>query len=203
MKLTLRINLLKAALEVASKKDAHFYLCSVRVVAKDGKVTLYATDGQVLGIFNGPDQSASGDVDVILKRDGIESLLRRASKKAETELLTIEPGADHAMAQFPDGTLRVDIIDATYPDLDYVIRECCAQSRFDHAVIAAGVMQRVVKSACALGEKACVQWQSIRDQESCRAVAWYADCYATYVVMPMRAHVPDGLAVAPRQGGSP
>ncbi len=104
--ITLPINMLKAALISAGKKDARYYLNGICV---DGR-TLVATDGSRLFAAKIPDDELVPDV--IIPRDAVERALKIADKRQVVIGLSHDPVAKTWVL----GGLTFEPIDGKYPD---------------------------------------------------------------------------------------
>jgi len=120
MKITLKTNVLRAALICAAKKDLRYYLQGVCVSINHPEVAMvYGTDGHVL--FAGQcqidviDAPAQYGFQIIIPSDTIKAI----DKKAKfIDLETIEGGAkDYYLL----GNARFQAIDARYPDISRVV----------------------------------------------------------------------------------
>jgi hypothetical protein len=120
MKITLKTNVLRAALICAAKKDLRYYLQGVCVSINHPNIAMiYGTDGHILFAGQCPidviDAPASYGFQIIIPSDTIKAI----DKKAEfIDLETIEGGAkDYYLL----GNARFQAIDARYPDISRVV----------------------------------------------------------------------------------
>jgi hypothetical protein len=142
MKITLKTNVLRAALICAAKKDLRYYLQGVCVSFNHPEVAMvYGTDGHILfagqspiEVIEGPDNFGFS---IIIPSDTIKAI----DKKSEfIELETIAGGAkDYYLL----GNARFQAIDARYPDISRVVpaRDAFSElkpSYFDPALIVKG-----------------------------------------------------------------
>lgn len=119
---------LKAAFLFAAKNDVRFYL--VGVLVKDGMIA--ATNGHSLLICDSPDVP---DVEIIIPRDAIDSLIKKIGSIPKTELLNVRQIDDEYWlidyqmrmfeffrpvdGKFPD-IKKVDIQKPTEPPKEFV-----------------------------------------------------------------------------------
>jgi len=142
MKITLKTNVLRAALICAAKKDLRYYLQGVCVSFNHPKVAMvYGTDGHILFAGQSPivcDVAPDNfGFSIIIPSDTIKAI----DKKSEfIDLETIEGGAkDYYLL----GNARFQAIDARYPDISRVVppRDAFSElkpSYFDPALIVKG-----------------------------------------------------------------
>jgi DNA polymerase-3 subunit beta len=120
MKITLKTNVLRAALICAAKKDLRYYLQGVCVSINHPKIAMvYGTDGHILFAGQSPivcDVAPDNfGFSIIIPSDTIKAI----DKKSEfIDLETIEGGAkDYYLL----GNARFQAIDARYPDISRVV----------------------------------------------------------------------------------
>ena len=120
MKITLKTNVLRAALICAAKKDLRYYLQGVCVSINHPQIAMvYGTDGHVMFAGQCPieviDAPTAYGFEIIIPSDTIKAI----DKKAEfIDLETIDGGAkDYYLL----GNARFQAIDARYPDISRVV----------------------------------------------------------------------------------
>jgi len=120
MKITLKTNVLRAALICAAKKDLRYYLQGVCISINHPNVAMvYGTDGHIMFAGQSPieviDAPTSYGFQIIIPYDTIKAI----DKKSEfIDLETIEGGAkDYYLL----GNARFQAIDARYPDISRVV----------------------------------------------------------------------------------
>jgi len=119
MKITLKTNVLRAALICAAKKDLRYYLQGICVSINHPNVAMvYGTDGHILFAGQCPidviDAPASYGFQIIIPYDTIKAI----DKKSEfIDLETIDGQKDYYLL----GNARFQAIDARYPDISRVV----------------------------------------------------------------------------------
>lgn len=166
--------LLKAALQVAPKKDVRHYLNAVRIEARADELRVVATDGHrlfIAGCATGeaalPGWAAAG---LILDREWLADAVTQIEKLGED--VVVEWGIGHARAVVRDPAgdfcFRIAAITATYPDYQRVVEaNSTALSMGGRALDSASLNPAYLKSAAtiaaALGATATTPFVSAPD----------------------------------------
>lgn len=116
--ITLKKNVLKAALISSAKKDMRYWLNGILFkVAESGRVYISSTDGHRLFVANieadWTDDPVNGPLELIIPREAVETAV-----KAKSEVLTLSALPD---GRYTLGDAVFSPVDAKFPDINKVI----------------------------------------------------------------------------------
>lgn len=140
MKLTIDHDIIRALLKVAAKNDIRYYLNGMLVDVRAADITLVATNGHMLLAVPLPADALDGERIIgqyIIGRDVLEAV--KPCKVGRTALpITIDIGADGAVAVTGATTATAKLIDGRFPDWRRVMPAGASLevAQFDPAYIA-------------------------------------------------------------------
>lgn len=184
MKVSLSVNLLKAALTVAPKKDNRSYLNGVCLdFVTDSEMVYCATDGSILYAGKTPieylDDPQKGGFQIIVPYDAVSLALKNHSKAYTAIFLESLPDGRYSLGDVIFGSL-----DGKFPDYERVIPQTVSGEAGQYNPENVAKAYKAISLACGLTEKI----EFLQSGKNDCAIVKSRSSDHVCVVMPWRTH---------------
>lgn len=147
--ITIPANFVVALSNLAANKDVRYYLCGVHISAKNGVLSMVATEGRLLGCLSRATDVS--DFNLIVSNDTVKKM---SIFKDKYVTLTLQVSCHEDTALFGDiEGLKIEAIDGKYPDFERVLHPTSKVYSNQAAQLDFELLAKFVKVAKAMGCK--------------------------------------------------